>query len=137
MADMITAADWPLSTPIALDAEEKKATHPKTPYQPHNNYKNDYYRKRLFAIIVGLALAFVSVCLSLALYICVGSHERVYGWVFLTWFVVSAGSTAMLALLAPLFYRKYLASKGVEDVGGENGTPLKALGRKGSGALIA
>ena len=132
MADAITAADWPLTTPSLKDMEEKKTTHPKTPYQPHNNYKEEQnMRKRLIITLVALALAILSVGISVALCICLGLQKQVAGWLFLTWFVVSAGLTAMLALLAPLMYRNYLASKTNENIDGELGTPLEALGRKG------
>jgi hypothetical protein len=134
-----TAEDCPPSatvptmmTPTLLAIQQMKAINRKTPYQPHNGYKTEYHaRQRFVNTLLYLTLALIANAISLVFYIYLGQMKHQQEWLFLTWFVVSTGLSAMLAVLAALYYRTYkrLAGTGSgSDV--EKGPPLQALGRR-------
>jgi hypothetical protein len=131
MRNSLSIINWPLRASTA-PTELVRATHPQTPYQPHNGYKKEYEdRKRLVNSLVGLAFALLSLVASITLYILVGVERQKVGWLFRAWIAVSAGLSALLGLFAASYYYNHVRSKRAEDKGGERGTQLRALGRSG------
>jgi hypothetical protein len=134
-----TAEDCPPSatvptmmTPTLLAIQQMKAINRKTPYQPHNGYKTEYLaRQRFISTLLYLTLALIANAISLVFYIYLGQMKHQQEWLFLTWLVVSTGLSAMLAILAALYYRTYKRLAGTgrsSDL--EKGPPLQALGRR-------
>jgi hypothetical protein len=138
--DSTEIIDWPLtaSTATATEPKEGRATHPKTPYQTHNGYEQEYLnRQRLITTLICLAFALFSDVVAITLYVLVGVQEHRAEWLFRAWIVVSAGATVMLGCLAATFWRNDVRARRVEGCDCDKGTPLKAIGRKGKVRVLA
>jgi hypothetical protein len=136
----IEAVDCPRSatfptmmTPTLLAVEDKKAISTKSPYQPHDSYQAAHAaRNRWISTLVYVMLAFLSDVLSVTLYTYATKLKNDHAWLLLTWCVVSIGVTAVLALLALLYYRVHKSSPGrAASEHSKMAAPLRALGRKG------
>lgn len=133
----VESFQWPLSTTAdhARDTGPRNVTFDVTPTQSefHNHLSEHYHRKRAVTAVLCLVLVLCSDAVALALYICLGARKHVFGWFFLTWLVVSVGSTSILLLLVAIFLRNYLKTRrrgtDVADV------RLQALASKGGNGI--